>query len=219
MTRLDRRRLIHAAAAFAALPALARAAAAPPVSARYAVLRNGKPFGQYNLTVASAGDVMTVTTDVAMSARIAGVTVFDYRHHCEETWKAGRFMAMRSHSVRDNQPDMRDAVTAVRVPEGLRVTNKSGLVLLSSDAHPLTHWNPDVLSGPLFNPQTGFSLNVTVTPLGRDAVVLASGAKVAANHWSLRGEAQLDDWYDDAGQWLGLRGVLPDRSLLEYRRV
>jgi hypothetical protein len=35
----------------------------------------------------------------------------------------------------------------------------------------------------------------------------------------LRGDQQIDEWYDDNGVWGGLRGVLPNKSILEYRRA
>jgi len=222
MTTLDRRVLIAGALGVAAAPALALAA---PVAAaksassslRFNILRNGKPFGSYTVGFVTAGDVMTVTTDVGMAARIAGMTVFDYKHHCVETWKGGVFQEMTSHSVRDNQSDQ--VVSAVRADGSVQVTNNHGLVSLPGDSRPLTHWNQAALRGPLFNPQDGYPLKIVATPVGRDNFALATGAPVAGAHWALRGAAQIDDWYDDSGTWLGLRGLFPDKSTVEYRRA
>lgn len=217
MIRPDRRLLITGALAAAAAPGLALAA--PAGVTRFAITRNGQPFGHYMVATAVRGNVTAVVSDVAMSARVAGVTVFNYRHHCEEIWRNGQFMEMRSHSVRDNQSDLEDIVTAARVTNGIRITNKAGLSVLPSGAHPFTHWNPETLKGPLFNPQDGALLRVTTAPVGKDAVTLANGSQVMGNHWTVRGETEIEEWYDDTGAWLGLRGKLPDRSTLEYRRV
>ena len=69
----------------------------------------------------------------------------------------------------------------------------------------------------------------SVVETGRNLKVVASrrpGApadpvpgKPPATGWSLRGEAEIDNWYDDAGVWLALRGRLPDKSIMQYRRA
>jgi len=221
----DRRSLIGGAFTLAGLMSLGlpgAAGAAVPASGalKFAVLRNGQPFGDYGLTFARKGDALVVTTDVKMQARVAGLTVFDYRHHCEETWRAGQFVEMRSHSVRDNQTDWEDIVTAVRATGRLNVTTKGGLTVLPADARPLTHWNVDNLEGtPLFNPQTGELLKLRAQSVGREAIRIADGRRLNATHWILSGETRLEEWYDDNGIWAGLRGPLPDKSTLEYRRV
>lgn len=213
----DRRLLITGMLASAAAPGVA--AAAPASVVRFQITRNGQPFGHYMVATALRGNVKAVVSDVAMSAKVAGVTVFNYRHHCEEIWRDGQFAEMRSHSVRDNQSDLEDIITATRVSDGIQVTSKDGLAMLSARAHPFTHWNVQTLKGPLFNPQNGSMLRVTTAALGKDEVTLANGSKMMANHWAVRGETEIEEWYDDSGVWLGLRGKLPDRSILEYRRV
>jgi len=36
---------------------------------------------------------------------------------------------------------------------------------------------------------------------------------------AIRGEAEIDDFYDEAGAWQSLTGKLDDGSKVEYRRV
>lgn len=216
MSTLDRRRLIAGALLATSLPRLASAAPTPTTNLHLNILRNGKPFGQYQVSFVSSGDAVTATTDVAMNMRISGLTVFDYKHHCEETWRGGRFMELHSQSVRDGQSQ---AVSAVRSQLGISITNKAGLLAVPGTSNPLTHWNQSALQGPLFNPQDGMPLRLTAQSLGHDPVTLGSGAKLTAAHWALRGESEIDDWYDEAGVWAGLRAVFPDKSIVEYRRV
>ena len=35
----------------------------------------------------------------------------------------------------------------------------------------------------------------------------------------MAGEAQIDNWYDEAGVWTALRGRLDDGSTMDYRRL
>ena len=215
MAQLDRRALIGGVLTAAVQPWQALAAPAPNL--RFNILRNGKPFGQYTVASVVSGDAVTVTSDVTMKMRVSGLTVFDYMLHCVETWRGGRFMELKSNSRRDNQ---NNAVSVKRGDAGaITANNTSGLVALPANASPLSHWNPAAFDGPLFNPQDGYPLRLTAQSMGREGLTLANGTKIGAVHWALRGESQIDDWYDDAGVWAGLRAVFPDKSIVEYRRL
>ncbi|HEX6866102.1 MAG TPA: DUF6134 family protein, partial [Caulobacteraceae bacterium] len=80
---------------------------------------------------------------------------------------------------------------------------------------PLTHWNPAALDGPLFNPQTGQLLDVRTRRHAGER--LPPPQRGPATRWTVRGDAEIDDWYDANGVWAALRGKLPDSSELEYR--
>ena len=120
MPIFDRRALIAGGLAALTLPQVARAAGPVPATnnLHFHILRNGKPFGEYQVNFVTSGDLLTVTTDVAMSMSVAKVRVFDYVHHCEEMWRAGRFQEMRSHTVRDRDNARADNVSAVRGDNG-----------------------------------------------------------------------------------------------------
>jgi len=83
----------------------------------------------------------------------------------------------------------------------------------------LTHWNAAALDGPLFNPQLGKIMKVRTARAGRESVQLADGGSIPATRWTIRGEAEIDNWYDAAGAWAGLRGKLEDGSTMIYRRL
>ena len=55
--------------------------------------------------------------------------------------------------------------------------------------------------------------------MGAERIKLANGELIAATRWSLRGESQIDNWYDQGGAWAALRGRLTDGSTMEYRRL
>jgi hypothetical protein len=82
-------------------------------------------------------------------------------------------------------------------------------------AAPLTHWNTAAFARPLFNPQTGKALKCSA--VRHQGETLPTGGP--GLRWTVRGEAEIDDWYDAGGTWVALRGRLPDKSMLEYRRI
>ncbi len=180
------------------------------------VLRNGTPLGQYNVVFTGSRQALNVIIEANMLMKVGPVTVLDYRHHSEEQWSNGQFMGLSSRTVRDG---VTESITVARTDNGIAITTAKGRGVAPSSANPLSHWNSAVLSGPLFNPQTGKMLTMTAVPQGRTTVALANGARVGATQWSLRGETAIDDWYDEAGVWAGLKGQLPDKSTMEYRRL
>jgi hypothetical protein len=216
MPSLPRRALLTGALAAAALPGLASATIPPSGLLRFNILRNGRPIGQYVVTFVTNGTGLHVTTEATMLMRIAGVTVLDYNHHCEEIWRGGQFMELHSRTRRDRVTQF---VNATRIDYGINIDTQEGRNLVPAYVNPLSHWNPSVFRGRMFNPQDGATVNVISTNVGRETTALANGSKVGATHWTLRGDAEIDDWYDDAGVWVALSGVLPDHSTIQYLRV
>lgn len=210
------RRLLLAAGALAAVPA--PLLAAPPASRRlaFAVLRNGERIGEHRMTFSGDAASPTVSTEVDMTVKLGGVTVYRYRHTAREVWADGRFESLES--VTDATAGDRK-VSARRTPSGVLIRTGRREVLAPAGTSPLTHWNPRVLTGRLFNPQEGDLVRITAAPKGVRPVILADGRSVEAQVWSLRGEAEIDNWYDRAGVWTGLKGRLKDGSVIEYRRT
>jgi len=97
------------------------------------------------------------------------------------------------------------------------IETAKGRISAPAGASPLTHWNAQALAGPLFNPQEGKLLKVSARR--RTDGLTTPGGRAAATLWSVRGEAEIDDWYDAEGSWLALKGKLKDGSVMEYRRV
>ena len=150
-----------------------------------------------------------------MVIRLGPIPAFRYTHHAREEWRDGRFEALETWTSSNGK---RESVKAGRQDNEIRIETRTGALSAAANASPLTHWNSSVLSGPLFNPQTGRNLKIVASlgPVGTAAPV--AGATNGSS-WSLRGEAEIDNWYDQAGVWLALRGRLPDKSIMEYRRT
>ena len=204
----SRRLLIGGGIALLARPAWAAA----PARLNFAVWRNGMKVGDHEMTFDRSGGAVTVATKVAMTLTVAGLLTVTYAHEAQEHWADGRFQTLETSTDTGGKLEK---VSARRTAEGITVERKSGIYRLPADALPLTHWNPQVFAGPMFNPQNGKIMKVTASK-GDDPT--PSGGRAAAS-WMLSGESQVEDWYDDAGVWTALRGRLPDRSTMEYRRV
>ena len=179
--------------------------AAVPASRRLAftVHRNDTQIGEHLMTFAGDPASPVVTTEVSMAVKLGPVPVFRYRHHAVERWAAARFQALETSTQANGKSQ---TVSARATPAGVLIETARGRTVAPADAVPLTHWNRDVFAGPLFNPQEGRMLKVQVS-------------RPAAGHVALRGEAEIDDYYDPDGVWRALRGRLKDGSAIEYRRA
>lgn len=210
------RRTFLASGALLLLPNLARAAMPAGRKLAFAVFRNGARVGDHLMTFSGEPGAVTVTTQVTMAVKLGPVPVFRYRHRAVERWSGGRFASLETST---NANGKQQSVTARRTDAGVSIEAGKGRILAPASTLPLTHWNAQALSGPLFNPQEGKLVKVSARRMGRETVKLAAGQGMEATRWSLRGEAEIDDWYDADGVWAALRGKLPDGSMMEYRRA
>lgn len=207
--RLTRRSLVAAPAALMLAHALP-AAAAQPDRIRFAVFRNGRRIGVHQVSFEGPPEARRAISEVEMTVRLGFVPVFHYTHRAVETWRGDSFEALSSATTTNGR---RETVEARRAGDGIEIRTPEGVWRAPAGAAPLTHWNSRVLQGVLFNPQTGRLLKVHTR---RAATGEVPGGAPAAWRWLIRGEAEIDDWYEADGAWSALRGRLPDRSELEY---
>ncbi|WP_372784885.1 DUF6134 family protein [Phenylobacterium sp.] len=198
---LSRRAALAGGLILASAPRLVLAAT--PRDLTFAVFRNGSRIGEHHVTFAGGQDALTATTDAVMTVRLGPVPVFRYHHHAVETRKDSAFVSLETATSSNGK---KEHVLAERRGGAVRVEGSTGHETLAADANPMNHWNPQAFLGPLFNPQTGRPLKVRAT-------------RVAPGRWQIRGEAEIDDAYDETGAWLSLTGKLDDGSRIEYRRL
>ena len=204
---------------FALAAGAARAGTGEPANERvnFSVLRKGSAIGTHAIAFQRAGNVLEAHIDVSMSVGIGPITLFRYRMTGVETWREDRFAEIETTTDNDGE---KLHIAARRGAAGVVVdSSKLGRATLPADALPLTHWSIRCMSAPLFNPQDGKPMQLTVKPLGAARVALVSGADVNATRYSLTGESTLDDWYDANNVWTALRAVATDGSIIEYRRT
>jgi len=197
---LPRRALLTAGLA---LPLLPRLALAGPRGLAFAVFRNDAKIGEHHITFAGDGEAITATTEAEMTVKIGPVPVFKYRHHAVEAMRAGAFSTLETRTTSNGK---QEHVVAERTAGGVDVDCPAGKLVLASNVSPLNHWNQKSFPGPFFNPETGKPMKLQVSRAG-------------AGHWVLRGEAEMDDFYDEAGQWMAAKAKGTDGSAIEYRRI
>ena len=203
-TRLElpRRGLILGAAALVLTP---RVAFAAPGKLAFAVYRNGTKIGEHEVSISGDEANPVATAEVQMTVKVGPVPVFKYHHRATERWRGGQFASIETWTDQSGKKPLH--VVAQATPGGVMIEGGvAGPQKGPANAAPLTHWNTAAFSRPLFNQQEGKFLKVNVS-------------RLANNHFAIRGETEIDDFYDAAGQWQSLKGKLDDGSTMEYRRL
>ena len=197
---IGRRGLILGGMGLALVPG---AALAVPGRLAFQVFRNGSKVGEHVVVFTGDDAARTATTNVTMTVKVGPVPVYKYKHQAIEKWVDGKFASVETTT---NGNGKVTNVSARQMGTYVQINGPGGAVRGPANALPLSHWNQGNFGKPLFNQQEGKMLKVTCT-------------RVGAGHWQVRGEAQIDDFYDDAGNWSGLKGKLEDGSDMEYRRI
>lgn len=198
--------------------AVARPAWAQPDAGQdlvFRVLRNDGQIGTHRLTFAPTEDGLKVLVATDIKVGIGPITVYRYTHRAEERWQAGTFVSLDAET-NDNGSIARTTVR--RDAEWVDVQGqKAARYQAPLNALPLTHWNRAMLDGPMISAQTGELLRPIVTRVGPGQVETAAG-RVEAEHVTMRGDPELDTWYDTKSTWLGLRLTARDGSTIRYER-
>jgi len=198
---IARRELILGGAGLALVPGAALAAL--PSKLDFQVFRNGTKVGEHHVAFTGDDNARTATTNVAMTVKLGPVPVYRYKHQAIEKWVDGKWVS--AEATTDDNGKMKK-VSAKAMGTYVQISGPAGAVRGPADAVPFSHWNQGNFGKPLFNQQEGKLLKVKCTQVG-------------AGHWTIRGETEIDDFYDGSGNWMALKGKLDDGSSMEYRRV
>ena len=213
---ISRRRV---ATGLAALPLGAAAAPlAVPAGNRLAfqAVRDGSVIGQHIVTFERGGDVLTVSIVVDIVASAGLIALLRYKHRATEQWRGGQVVSVDADTNDSGTPGH---VTVRRDDSGLVVEgSKAPRYVAPPRSLPGTYWNRAMLDGPFISVQHGRLMRPAVALTGTEKVAVAGGS-VEARHYTLRGDVNLDTFYDLSGNWAGLRFVAKDGSEIRYLRI
>lgn len=182
----------------------------------FEVWRDGRQIGTHRISFRRDGADLLVDIDIRLAVDFAYVTLFRYQHRNEERWRGGRLVAMTSTTDDDGTAERVEIEASAA---GLVVAGSDFAGTLPADLLPTTYWRMEsIRQQRLISSQDGRPMDVTVTDAGLDTV-LSEGRVVPASRYLMRGDLDLDLWYDAAGEWVKLEFAAADGSVIEYRRV
>ncbi len=204
---------------FAFRPLAAQAALPVPVNGAIGcrVMRKGEDIGLAEYKFARQGDLLQVHIAIDLLVKIGPIAVFRYTHRNLETWQGETLVGFDSKTDDDGTPKF---MSAKRGPSGLMVTgSKTEPYTAPANALGTTYWNVNCVSTPLIDTEDGHLMKVHTTPNGETEVPLASGAQVKAKQFDIRGEVNIDLWYEASDVFASMRYYAKDGSVVTYARL
>lgn len=198
--------------------AAARAAAALPIppsnALTFAIIRGDRRIGTHSVTFEPDGDKLTVRVAADIVVKFGPIALFRYHHRATEIWEGGVVVSVESKTNNDGKP----AKTRMWRESGSLMVEGSSQRRYAAppDASPATHWNRSMLDGPLIETEGGRLLRPKITPLGTAPI---PGYPKPAAGFALRGDADLDTWYDTSPRWVGLRFTGKDGTEVRFEAV
>jgi len=180
---------------------------------RYTILRGDTEVGVHEVRREVANGQTRVKSSSRIDVRLLGLAVYRFRYEAEELWdQAG--LARLEVRVDDDSVPFR--LRGERSGEAFAWTSDAGEGRYAKPLFPTNHWNDEVLlQDRVLNTLTGRLNRVDITRAGNETLDLPSG-QVKAVRYRYRGDLDLDSWYDDQGQWLGMRFEGRDGSEIRY---
>lgn len=212
-----RRRLLLGG--WAALPfssARARLPIPPGDRLAFHIIRKGSTIGEHSVTFQRAGEALTVSVAADIVVGIGPIAFFRYKHRATVHYQGGQVISIDANTDDDGTPRQ---MTARRNELGLAVQGtKAPRYIAPPHSLPGTHWNRAMLDAPFINTEDGRLMHPTVTMAGTEPVDVTGGS-VAAQRYTMRGDADLDTFYDLTPSWVGLRFTAKDGSEIRYFRA
>src|SRR5271166_799351 len=219
---IARRPLILGGAGLSALSMglgrLARSAmaAALPVPASgaltFRLIRHEEDIGTHSVRFEQQGDMLTIRIDVEVLVKFGPIPLVRYTHHNLEVWENGRLDRIQATTDKNGTKLF---VSAHRTDAGLSVVGSAAQSYIApDDALPTTYWNMRMLSVPMIGTQDGMLVHPQVRDLGGDPLQLAGGSRIPATRYSLRGDLDLDLWYDQTRTWAGMEFSVADGPVI-----
>jgi hypothetical protein len=203
--------LVRRAAAMQALPVPSGGALA------FHLIRHDDNIGTHTIRFDQQGDTLTVRIDVEVLVKLGPIPLVRYSHHAMEVWQNDRIQQLEATTDKNGTKLF---MSAHRTAAGLGVVGTAAPAYVApEDALPTTYWNRRLLNAPMIGTQDGMLVHPVVRDLGQDAVPVAAGGRIPANRYSLRGDLDLDLWYDQTRTWAGMEFSVADTSVVHYERV
>jgi hypothetical protein len=182
---------------------------------KFDAYRNGSEFGFSMVKIDGPVGEEQVEVVTALRVGLGPITAFKYLLRTSTRWRQGRIVELTS-VINDDGDVFR--VEARQTADGLVVDGHDGKLTLPAEILPTTYWRADMVERrELLSTQHGRVLKVGFENLGEE-MVLSEGREIAATHHAMRGDLDIDIWYDGRGEWVKLTFTVGD-SNVEYKRV
>lgn len=173
-------------------------AAAYPAMLKFRVEREGTFLGHVMERYVPKGDHLEVDVFIAFDLKVAFITLFRYEHRAREIWRDGRLVRLDSVTNDNGTPQALGArLTGNRI-EG---DGPMGSFIAPADILPSSYWHPSFPDqSRMLDSQKGRVLEFDISKVAEETLI-AMGKRVETDRFAMRGDVDLDFWYDADRVW------------------
>jgi hypothetical protein len=170
----------------------------PPIL-KFKVERDGTPIGHVMERFTTVGDALQVDVDIAFEVKLAFITVYRYELRSREIWRDGRLVRLDSVTNDDGDP----LAVAVRDRgNALAISGPSGDITAPIDILPSSYWHPQFTEQTrMLDSQLGRIIEFDIQQGLEERIEINGGRRILATRYLMRGDVDLDFWYDDKRRW------------------
>ncbi|RVU33686.1 hypothetical protein EOI86_21270 [Hwanghaeella grinnelliae] len=165
------------------------------------VLMDGSKIGQHVVTLWDKDDKTFVDIDISLKVGLGPIVFYRYEQRNRALWENGALLSFVSRTDDDGDEF---AVQASRDGDALSVAVNGTDGVAVSDWFPTTYWNKrTVVQDRLLATRDGEVLDVDTKFIGVETIE-ARGERVEAEKFEMRGDLNIDLWYDENDRWVKL---------------
>ena len=184
----------------------------------FKVFLNDREIGYHDFTFRSAPSGQTVESEARFKVKLLFINAFKYQHQNVERWADGCLVEISARTD-NNGKDL--AVQGAATADRFVVDSSQGTEELSGCVQSFAYWNSSLRDAKrLLNSQTGEYLDVEVTDLGTDELLI-DGQELTVERLRLTAkDTDIEICYDaQTGEWVALDSRLKKGRVLSYRRA
>ncbi|MEJ8568660.1 DUF6134 family protein [Elongatibacter sediminis] len=182
---------------------------------KFRVFVDDKEVGFHHFYLDVVGDRHVLRSVADFEYKVLFLTLYRYGHENREVWDGHCLTRIESATDANGKPF---AVDGRRLEDRFVVQGSKGEHDLPECVMSFAYWNPEFLSASrLLNTQTGEYLEVDISEPQPDRLDVG-GRETEAWRYRLQAEKlELDLWYSDNDEWLGLRTRYENGRTLRYQ--
>jgi len=190
-------------------------ASAYPQILKFRVERDDSFIGHVMVRHQPVGEALQVDVFIAFQVKLAFITVYRYEHRAREIWRDGQLVRLDTVTNDDGNPQQ---VAGRAATGGFAVDGPNGAFTAPSGILPSSYWHPRFPEqSRMLDSQKGRILEFDISKVGAESIE-ALGAPVDAERFAMRGDIDLDFWYDARRVWQKMTFTIKG-GFMEYTRV
>lgn len=190
-------------------------ASAYPDILKFRVERDGSFIGDVMQRYRPLGDDLQVDVFIGFAVSLAFIPIYRYEHRAREIWRDGRLV--RLDTVTNDNGDAQQ-VRGRAGSDGFAVEGPQGAFMAPADILPSSYWHPRfTVASRMLDSQKGRILEFDIAKVGTERIA-AMGQPIQADRFAMRGDIDLDFWYDADRVWQKMAFTIKG-GYMEYTRV